>query len=227
MAGSIAEERIRARVEERLRSEFPEARIVHELNMVWGGIRLDLGAVRPNAITLVEIKSERDVLKRLASQTEAALAITGDVRVYAAEKHRAALKDYLSPYIRGADGRHEMVWTKTARGEQGRYTPNPNHIGHLNRALIMIETEDGFDPLEPMHSSWWPRRWMDHMADPRAILEMLWAGELRQVPGSQPRDNRRVMQRRALESLTGEQIRRLACSALRSRPFARADAEAA
>ena len=37
MAGSEAEERIRAKVEAALRREFPDARIVHEVNTSWVG----------------------------------------------------------------------------------------------------------------------------------------------------------------------------------------------
>lgn len=232
MAGSVAEERIRAKVEARLRAEFPDARIIHELNVEQLGIRLDLAAVRPGAITLVEIKSERDVLKRLKSQLQAALKITGDVRVYLAEKHRAAITAAEDSYLRGPDGKHVKEEVPSKRGQAWRFLANPDHVAELLRVRVLFETDTGFDPHRDMHSSWWPRQVLEHVADPRAQLEMLWAEELRAtlanvLIGAPPRASRGVCKRLALEHMTGRQIRMAVCAALRSRPFARADAEAA
>lgn len=226
MVGSVAEERIRAKVETALRREFADARIVHELNTEQSGVRLDLAAVRQNAITLVEIKSERDVLKRLQSQLIAAQRITGDVRVYAAEKHRKALELAGNHYLRGPDGNHVMVWSED--GRRGQYQDNPAFIPQLGRALVMIETDDGFEPLREMHCSWWPRLCLEHLADPRAQLEMLWASEFRTAlsghgVGCDARTTRGAAKRLACEHMTGGQIRRAVCAAIMGRPFARAD----
>jgi hypothetical protein len=233
MAGSHAEERIRAKVETALKAEFPDARIVHELKIEGGAVRLDLAAVRPGALTIVEIKSERDVLKRLKAQVEAALMVTGDVRVYAADKHREALHYLASPYERDEDGRWKLIRTEKESGcWQARYITNPDYIRALGEVLVLTETENGFRPSDEMHSSWWPRRRLEHMADPRALLELLWAEELRTLCtqaslGVQSRSSRGVMKRLALEYLTGSQIRAGVCMALRSRPFARAGEVAA
>jgi len=229
MAGSEAEERIRAKVEAQLRREFPDARIVHELNMQWGGIRLDLAAVRPNAITLVEIKSERDVLKRLASQIGAASKITGDVRVYAADKHRAALIDAHHEHLRDPDGRTIIEWLPSKHGEIGKYQPNPAFVPGLSRCRVQIETEAGFDWCAEMHSSWWDRTVMEHVAETPALLELLWAEELAQLLcdarlGAPRRSNRALMKRIAVEDMSLRQIRQGVCKALRGRAFARADA---
>lgn len=66
MAGSASEREIRDYTAGRLREMLPSARIVHEL--VVGGCRADLAAVEADRLTLVEIKSEKDVLKRLDRQ---------------------------------------------------------------------------------------------------------------------------------------------------------------
>lgn len=233
MAGSQAEERIRAKVEASLRTEFPGARIVHELKMAEGLVRLDMAAVRPNAITIVEIKSERDVLKRLKSQIEAALKITGDVRVYAAEKHVAALQHMSENYAKDENGRNRLIRTdRPGGGWHGQYIENPDYVRSLGDVLVMIEAGDGFRRFSDMHSSWWPRRCLEHMADPRRLLELLWAEELRAacasaMIGAPARASRGVTMRLALEHMTGGQIRAAVCAELRKRPFARADEIAA
>lgn len=71
MAGSDAEERIRAKVEAELRRQFPTARIIHELVLSSGVSRLDLAAVTRDQIIVAEIKSERDTLSRLKDLTHA------------------------------------------------------------------------------------------------------------------------------------------------------------
>lgn len=232
MAGSQAEERIRAKIEIALRREFPAARIVHELNMSQGGVRLDMAAVRPDGITLVEIKSERDVLKRLRDQITAALRITGDVRVYAAEKHRAALLDAGRSEQADADGKTIIDWVTEGSSRIGRSRKNPAYIAELRRARVMIEAGEGFEDLDRYQGVHWLRDVMEHMADPRAQLEMLWADELRELlarhrVGTTPRASREVNKRLALELLTGRQIRESVCASLRDRPFARADEVAA
>lgn len=232
MAGSIAEERIRSKVEAQLRLEFPDARIIHELNMQWGGIRLDLAAVRPSAITLVEIKSERDVLKRLASQVEAARKITGDVRVYVTEKHRAALVDARREHLADANGHTIVDWVEHPKtgGRRGVYQPNPAFIPQLSRCRIQIETETGFEWCRKMHPTWWDRTVMEHVAQGPALLELLWAEELAQLLcdarlSTPRRANREIMKRLAIEDLSLRQIRAGVCKALRGRTFARADSQ--
>lgn len=87
MAGSEAEERIRVRAEAALRTAFPDARIIHELVVRQGSCRLDLAAVTPQRLVLVEIKSERDVLTRLKKQAREARAVCDGFKVCVADKH--------------------------------------------------------------------------------------------------------------------------------------------
>lgn len=204
MSGSVAEERIRAKVEAALRREFPAARIVHELNMSQGGIRLDLAAVRTDGLTLVEIKSERDVLKRLRDQVAAARCVTGDVRVYVAEKHRAALVNAGRRDLADANGKtiYDVV---EKDGRQSWHTrPNPAYIAELSHVRVMVETEAGFSDLDAYQGVHWLRTVMGHSADPRAQLEMLWADELRSLlarhrVGTTPKASREVNKRLALD----------------------------
>lgn len=87
MSGSVAEERIRAKAEALLRHAFPEARIIHELVLQQGGVRIDLAAVTPERLICVEIKSERDVLTRLPDQVAAMKRVSDTWRVCCADKH--------------------------------------------------------------------------------------------------------------------------------------------
>lgn len=86
MAGSEAEERIRGKAEAKLRSIFPDARIIHELVLKQGGVRIDLAAVTPTRLVCVEIKSERDVMDRLADQIAAMRLVCDAWAVVCADK---------------------------------------------------------------------------------------------------------------------------------------------
>src|SRR5207237_1641615 len=87
LMGSAAEERIRAKAEVMLRATFPDARIVHELVLQQGGVRIDLAAITPDRLVCVEVKSERDVLARLPEQVAAMRRVCDAWCVVTAEKH--------------------------------------------------------------------------------------------------------------------------------------------
>lgn len=70
---SEAEAEIRGAVVAKLRHYRPGARIMHEVNICNGSNRVDLIAVDAAEIIMVEIKSERDKLDRLADQCDAML----------------------------------------------------------------------------------------------------------------------------------------------------------
>jgi hypothetical protein len=52
----------------KLRAFWPEARIIHELPLRYSERRIDMAAVTPDEIVSVEIKSSRDVVDRLEAQ---------------------------------------------------------------------------------------------------------------------------------------------------------------
>lgn len=93
MAGSVAEERIRAKAEAALRCAFPSARIIHELVLQQGGVRIDLAAVTRDRLICIEIKSERDVLTRLPEQVAAMKRVCDTWRVCCADKHVDKIRD--------------------------------------------------------------------------------------------------------------------------------------
>lgn len=198
MSGSVAEERIRAKAEAMLRSLFPDARIIHELVLRQGGVRIDLAAVRPAYIAVVEIKSERDVLTRLPDQVAAAMEVADLFGVCVAEKHANKIgKSY------DDDAKVKLPWG----------------------AQLLIEAEHGFD-LKPYdafhHEGGWRHRVEPRLCNPAARLEMLWAEELKLI-SQRPKLSRQPAKRHICETMTGKQIREAVCAILRARPFPRAD----
>lgn len=139
MSGSVAEERIRAKAEAGLREVWPDARIIHELMLQQGGCRIDLAAITTDRIIAVEIKSERDVLDRLARQAEQAREVADLFCVVLAEKHwrqawegrhvsilEAAKEDEVAAHLRrgqrraleatcNAPARLAMLWAEELR----------------------------------------------------------------------------------------------------------------
>jgi hypothetical protein len=198
MAGSIAEERIRAKAEALLRRRFPDARIVHELVLEQGGVRIDIAAIRPGFLAALEIKSERDTLKRLPEQIKAALKVCDLFGVCIAAKHEP---------------------------EVGRW---PGHkdgaevvLGHA--VDLLIEQEDGFDCRHSAFCDGWRgNRGETRLCNPADRLEMLWAEELKLISRA-PKMSRQPAKHLICETMTGRQIREAVCAALRARPFPRAD----
>lgn len=91
---SQAEARIRAKAEALLREHFPAARIIHEFEL--GGVRMDLAAVEPDRLALLEIKSELDTLSRLERQVKWAQHVGGPVIVCYAERWESGVRDLCS-----------------------------------------------------------------------------------------------------------------------------------
>jgi len=181
---SEAEERIRSKAEAALRSAFPDARIIHELVVRQGSCRIDLAAVTPQRILLVEVKSEKEVLTRLERQLSEARTVADGVFVVVAEKHLDKARE-----IAG--------WIEAC-------------------------AEDRFGT--EIAGSYAARRIMEGLCHAPARLEMLWASELRAVAGCGDRATRSFCIRHASEYLTGSEVRRRVCDALRARNFPRADA---
>lgn len=218
MAGSEAEERIRAKVERELRAQFPSARIIHELVLSSGVSRLDLAAVTRDQIVVAEIKSERDTLSRLKDQIAMAHEVACATWVVVAEPHRAALNHMNDSDSFGPEQPRKPPLT----GMWREHWTNPDYLPGLSRCRLMVETDEGFD-VTP--SSSWHRR----VTDPRAVFDVLWAGERREAVAMQgapvsSKDSCGVTHAWAVENMSGVQIRRAVCRALRLRKFARADA---
>ncbi|AZN72273.1 hypothetical protein D5400_14190 [Georhizobium profundi] len=211
MAGSSAERELRDFVVSRLRELFPTARIVHELNVAGtGSNRIDVAAVTRQAIIGVEIKSEKDTLKRLDEQWDAFSKCCHFVFVAAHEKHFAEYRepwmsdgspseiDLNHPAFLGVYRRRRHCW---------RYpTPIPQY---WSRA---------FDPFK------------DVRLQPRAsaLLGLLWREELcdearRHSVSVGSRATRHSMICEMVWRMTGREIAEAVCRQLRQRSFAEAD----
>lgn len=241
MAGSEAEERIRVKAVAALRRLYPDARIIHELVLEQGGIRLDVAAVTPDQLIVVEIKSERDVLKRLTDQINRSREVAQGVWVVVAPKHVPAVEKRLSSYVQrevyGPPSRWSVEGIVTRALAAGKEVsssariwsngqtsaPNPAYEPALLNCRLLTEGEDG-ESLTPIRRSYSERPY----PRPSEMLKMLWADELRTVLGNHRLAVHRTTPRNAamltaVEHMTGGEIRRAVCAALRTRPFARAD----
>jgi hypothetical protein len=203
MAGSAAEERLRALACATLRKRLPQARICHEINTAGNGsVRLDLAAVDPEHLVLVEIKSERDTLKRLDAQLAAAHAVADEVWLVVTIKHAEALQKMR----RGAQTREQLVAQRDLRAQ-------------LYVTKVLIENTAGeLQDFQGFYGTG-KTRWC-----PRARFAMMWAEEMRAALRPWGMNGSMTpMTEFAVLHMTGTEIRKAQCAALRSRPFARAD----
>lgn len=198
MSGSIAEERIRAKGEAMLRRLFHQARIIHELVLCQGGVRIDLAAVGPSHIAALEIKSERDVLARLPEQAAAAMRVTDLFGVCVAAKHASKIGTY---YDLNRDAKMTLPYGTD----------------------LLVETEEGFrTEYSNFSPNVYANRSRPKLCNPADRLEMLWADELKLI--SRSKLSRQPAKYLICETMTGREIREAVCAALRSRSFPRADA---
>ncbi len=134
MSASAAEARIRAKAEAVLREHFPDARIVHEFPVA--NVRLDLAAITPDRLALVEIKSELDTLSRLEGQVRGALSVGGPVLVCFAPRWAAAIRE-----IWTSKGLYNVEWLPETDAGFANLHPMrlaPNQDRYNNRALLWL-----------------------------------------------------------------------------------------
>lgn len=211
---SEAEERLRVKTETALRKARPDARIIHELVLTQGGERIDLAAVWPDGMILAEVKSERDTLTRLPSQLSAALSLGCEVWLALAERWRSQIDHMLRGQL--VSDKHKIEVRKKGRLVSTTYASNPDYVPNLWRATLCWEADDHLAVCTYRREVYPP-------ADGAAMLDMLWAEELRAISGTHKTDNRTKCINAAREFMTGQQVRRAACAALMARSFPRAD----
>lgn len=189
---SQSERDIRAAVVSRARAIWPDARIIHELNVEQGIVRADVAAVTADRLVLFEIKSERDKLHRLSNQLRHFAPVCHHLIVAAHEKwcQRSTIPNACIHTIIDYAG-----------------------VGYLWRFPASAPWQAPAIPAVP-----WPHR----------MLKLLWADELRAIA----RDQKfaRVQTATAGElarslalHMTGREIEKSVCAALRQRQFAEAD----
>lgn len=198
---SEAEAEIRGPVVERLRIIIPNCRIIHEINACGFGNRIDVLAVGHTEIAAVEIKSEKDKLDRLPAQIKAMTGVTNHVFAAIHEKFLKRSNSYVFP-PNEADGAVTWVWPKARHG--GHY--------HLQEEWVCQE------------------RWRVPKQNlPPSAISILWRGELQSICralGTKGAGS--LTMESAIDvirwNMTGEQITREICGALRRRECVEADA---
>lgn len=214
---STAEQEIRDAVVSRLRERRPGARICHEVNCgIWGPNRMDLIAVSKDEIIAVEIKSERDTLKRAVKQlgsmgTVAHWSVLALHEVHLVEK---PTNEWAAHYGK-MDGQHYLRdIPEQASGSISWVYPERERSAH------------GYD----YNTGLW--RMPEHRmgsALPSSALHLLWRDELAWLcdhlrVSRGKRANMTDMTRALWWHATGRELTEGICAALRRRKFAEADA---
>lgn len=195
---SSAEAEIRNAVVDRLRMMVPDARIIHEINVESFGGRIDVLAVGTSRIVAVEIKSEKDKLDRLEDQIGAMNRVA---HVSVAALHEKFLCDKRPP---DECRKASLTWIH----------PEMDRDGHIQTRRWMM------DPLPWLR----PKR----RCLPADALGMLWVDELRSICAqfslpAKSRMNSGDLRDLIRFHLTGEQITRAVCGAIRRRACVEAD----
>jgi hypothetical protein len=180
-----------------------------------GSPRADLACVGRAEILLFEIKSEKDVLKRLAKQWEAFSACSHqtylvlDKKFFTISNHTNRVRPFIVEpeefkSLKGY-GTNKNLW----------YYPEPKKtdfsLDHTWKIVPRGSKQDSFPTPEL-----------------RAVLQLLWREELLEVCRDtalpyQSKDNMMKLVERMILGLTGRQIITQTCRMLRKRPFAVAD----
>lgn len=198
---SDAEAEIRDAVVEKLRRMIPDCRIIHEINAFSFGNRIDVLAVGRNRIAAVEIKSEKDKIDRLPDQVAAMRRVT--------DLSFAALHE---KFLRQIDGLGFTTPDEADRATVWIY-PKINRPGHV---------ECG--------STWFDRaRWSKpKLCLPPSAIEVLWRDELHSICRSIGLSGvSKLTMEEAIDAIrwhmSGAEITRAICAALRSRNCVEAD----
>jgi len=217
MAGSIVEREIRNSVIDKIRQLRPDSRIIHELNTNGtGSCRADIAAIGIEEILMFEIKSERDKLARLTKQQEAfkncshKFFIVLDKKFFKEKVYSDDRKNCLEPNL-------ELETILGSRLVK-------DHIWHYPEPLTDQFLFDHSWKIEP-------RRYGQNFfptPNTRAMLNLLWAEELREVCRNLvlpylSKDNMMKLIERIILGATGRHIVQQVCLMLRKRRFAEAD----
>lgn len=213
---STAEQEIRDAVVARFRAIRPSARICHEVNCgVWGPNRMDLMAVDVSEIIAVEIKSERDTIKRGPKQLEAMAGVA----------HHSIIALHEVHLVEHETNEWAASYSKADRKYYRRDVPDS-----LRSAIPWVypEYDRGVNYSGDVGMWRHPPSRMEH-ALPSSALHLLWRDELAalcdQLRVSRgKRSNMQEMVRALWWHATGKELKRGICAALRRRQFAEADA---
>ncbi len=197
---SDAEAEIREPVVARLREMVPGCRIIHEINAESFGNRIDVLAVGTDRLVAVEIKSERDTLKRLPDQIKAMRSVTHETCVAIHEKF---LKQSHGSVYPPDEARNATVWVY----------PRLERKGHVQCGAEW-QDRDG-----------WKKTFR---CLPIGAMEMLWRNELHNICRTLDVTRASHLTRHeAMDEIrwimSGQKITETVCATLRNRACVEAD----
>ncbi|RUV37447.1 hypothetical protein [Mesorhizobium sp. M7A.F.Ca.MR.148.00.0.0] len=208
---SLAEIEIRQKVVARFRELWPDARIIHEMNVEGGAARADVVAVQPDRVWICEIKSERDTLSRLPDQVK-----------------------FFGPSCHGLIIAAHAKWTTSP----GMSEPHPKH-GY--RTTIPSKIDDSLTGVsrrlydlwtypEPVLTSGrhWSAPFSAQVPWYHRMIHLLWSDEIRAVAGEHriactSKTSGSKLAKDLSQLMNGREIERAVCKQLRARTFAEAD----
>lgn len=196
---------MRAIVVPELRRRWPDARIIHELSVRYSTNRIDLAAVTPDEIISVELKSSRDVCDRLEKQLRAFLPISSRVIVALAPKWNADL-----PMLKTDRGNGITAYTRQFTEAQGIINSVGGHTETWTvdaDAGTLNVTQKCYHANKP-----WPAK----------MLDVLHVSELIEIAasygcGTGKRPVHAALVSSCADMMTGREIARSVCAALRVR----------
>lgn len=211
---SAAEQEMRDAVVARLRRLRPSARICHEVNCgVWGPTRMDVVAVDVAEIIAVEVKSEKDVLKRADAQLKNMRAVAHHSILALHEVHlEERVTNEFAAHYGKLDGKHYLrAVPEFSHGQIPWVYPERDRGGYD------FDTGPWRAPADRLEN-----------ALPSTALHLLWRDELAWLcdyllVSRRKRATMDEMIRALWWNATGGELTKGICAALRARAFAEAD----
>ncbi len=214
---SSAEWEIRDAVVARFRELWPNARIIHEMNVEHGSSRADVVAVQPERLWICEIKSERDKLDRLAGQIKDFGPACHGLIIAAHEKWTRREQVVVPERI-----------TRSGLRTGGYMTEGESLLDKAAGNTSRYETWTFPEP-EQRYVRDWSAPYEHRVPWYHRMLLLLWSDELRIVAATHgisgtSRTPGYKLARELSAQLSGREIERAVCKMLRLRSFTEADA---
>lgn len=189
----------------RLRSMWPDARIVHELPLRYSTNRIDLAAIRPTEIITVEIKSSRDVADRLEKQLRAFVPISSRVIVALAPKWNAKLP-------------LEVIECRDHTIYRPQKTEAQSIIARIEESCIETWTVDAasgsIDVTDAAYR--WNQPWLARLLHVLHVEELIGVAHRHRISHGK-RATHHDIYSECVELMTGREIVAAVCAALRAR----------
>ncbi len=189
-----------------LRTRFPQARIIHELPLRYGSNTIDLAAVTETEINAVEIKSSRDVMDRLEKQLRTFAPISTRLIVALAPRWNEKLPSIERP------SKHPGARTLISQHTDAQRIISSVHANHVETwtcdaaAGTAAQTDGGY----LTNRFPWPRLALD-------ILHVLELEVVAFKHGIAARARHDLLADACAAGMTGNQVMRAVCAALRTR----------